>query len=54
MLGDRLDRVDRLDVDLAERVAVVGGADRRASSAGIMPISPIASAAKTSICHQMR
>ena len=29
MLGDRLDRVDRLDVDLAQRVAVVGGADRR-------------------------
>ena len=29
MLGDRLDRVDRVDVDLAQRVAVIGRADRR-------------------------
>ena len=29
MLGHRLDRVDRRDVDLAQRIGVVGGADRR-------------------------
>ena len=29
MLGDGLDPVDRLDVDLPERIVVVGRADRR-------------------------
>ena len=37
-----------------KRIAVVSRADGRASSAGIIPIPPIASAANTSICHQMR
>ena len=54
MLGDRLDRVDRGHVDLAQHVGVIGRADGAASSAGIIPISPIASAANTSIAHQMR
>ena len=54
MLGDRLDRVDRLDVDLAQRIAVVGRADRRRVLGRDHPDLPIASAANTSICHQMR
>ncbi len=54
MLGDRLDRVDRGNVDLAERVAVVRRADGLRVLGGIIPIRPIASAANTSICHQMR
>jgi hypothetical protein len=54
MLRDRLDRVDGRDVDLAQRIAVVSGRMVAASSAGIIPIRPIASAANTSICHQIR
>ncbi len=37
MLGDRLDRVDRVDVDLPECVPVVGGADGRRILGGDHP-----------------
>ena len=55
MLGDRLDRVDRGDVDLAEDVGVIGRADRWRRRRPESPRRwPIASAAKTSMANQMR